>query len=71
MHGQRPEVQGLKHWKIVVHGHDKLLQIQDRYEQANAAHAITMLKCKQYAIFIGGGDLAMSSREIDDEWQGR
>jgi hypothetical protein len=43
--------------KLTVHGHDELPHIRTSHQKADAAHAITVLKCKKYAFFIIGDDL--------------
>ena len=46
------EKQVFKERKLVIYGCNELLQTRSRHEQGDAVHAIAVLECKYYSLFI-------------------
>ena len=67
----RPHNQVFQHWIFLVDGHNELLQFHNRHLKTDTANAITLLKCKDYSLFIFCSDVAVFVKVIDDEWKGR
>ena len=65
------EIQVVKNRKFVVYGGDEPDQIRNRHLEADAAHAITVLKGKDYSVFVFCGDVMVVANVIDNERKGR
>ena len=53
--------------EFVVYGCDDLLQTRSRHPKGDAAHAITVLECKHYSLFILSGEVMIPEFILDDE----
>ena len=47
------------------------MQTWNGHPKGDAAHAITVLECKQYSLFIFCGEVVIFVIVIDNEWKGR
>jgi hypothetical protein len=57
--GRRSDVQEFQHRKFAVYGCDDPLHTCNRHIEADTAHAITVLECKQYSLFIFCGEVVI------------
>jgi hypothetical protein len=69
--GRRGDIQVLQYRKTVVCGHDELLQPRSMQPKVNMPHAITVLQCKHYSLFIFRGEVVILVIIINDEWKRR
>jgi hypothetical protein len=67
---ERCEIQEFQHWKFLPYGCDELLQILVRYQKADPAHAITVLECENYSLYIFLTEETILVNVIDHEWKG-
>jgi hypothetical protein len=54
--------------KFAVHGCDGLLQSRNRHPKVDASHAITMLECEHYSLFIFCSEVVIFVVMMDDKW---
>jgi len=66
----RSTVQAFENRESHGHGDEWPQKIRGWNHKADATHAITVLKGKQYTVVIFGGPLAVSVQVIDNEWEG-
>jgi hypothetical protein len=55
---------------MFVHGSEEFVQALGRDIKRNTAHAVVVLKCKEYTFLVFGGHGRASILVIDDERQG-
>jgi len=61
-------IQEFQYGKFAVYGHEELLQTRNRHTKIDELHAITILECKHYSLFIIRSDLVILVVVIDNEW---
>ena len=65
------DIQHFQDREFIVYGCDELLQTRSRHPKGDAAHAITVLECKQYSLFIFWGEVVIFVVVINNEGKGR
>jgi hypothetical protein len=65
---RRLDIQEFQCGKFAVHGHDKLLPTRNRHPKINASHAITMLECEHYSLFIFCSEVVIYVIVMDNKW---
>ena len=66
----RREIQVFQDRKFVIYGCDDLLQTRSRHPKVDAAHAIAVLKCKHYSLFIFCGEATSFDIILNNERKG-
>jgi|SRR5579863_7123935 len=65
------EIQVFKNREFLVHSGNEPDQIRNRHLEADAAHAITALKRKDYSFFFLCGDVVVVANVVDNKRKGR
>ncbi len=68
---RRREIQVFQDREFVVYGRDDLLQTRSWYLKGDAAHTITVLECKHYALFVFCGEATIFDMILNNERKGR
>jgi hypothetical protein len=63
-----PDTQEFQCGKFAVHGCDELLQARNRHPKNDVSHAITMLECEHYSLFIFCSEVVIFVVMMDDKW---
>jgi hypothetical protein len=64
---RRLDIQEFQCGEFAVHGHDEPLQSRNRHPKIDASHAITMLECEHYTLFIFCSEVIILVVVLDNE----